>query len=113
MCWPRALAAVTPSLELGTDVALSGNNRLRAFLRGDITLANTKDVFVDATFNGADFSDGTFRNYGLIGDNIRSLAAGATIYSNDNRMYFSIGYRGDWADSLKGNVGTIDFGIRF
>ncbi|WP_411958428.1 hypothetical protein [Paracoccus homiensis] len=106
--------SATPSVEIGTDIGTDDRTRMRAYLRGEMTFANTDEVFVNATFNGASAADGTFRNYSEISDRTRRLLAGMTFYDEDGSSYLSVGYQGEWG--RKGTVGHtagLSFGMRF
>lgn len=108
------MLSATPSVEIGTDIGTDDRTRMRAYLRGEMTFANTDEVFVNATFNGASAADGTFRNYSEISDRTRRLLAGMTFYDEDGSSYMSVGYQGEWG--RKGTVGHtagLSFGMRF
>ena len=102
-----------PSLEIGADIALNAKDKLRAYLRGEVSFANKDDVYIDATFAGASPLDGTFRNYSGISSVTRSVIAGAAIYSSDNSAFVSAGYQGDWGDALRSHSANLSFGFRF
>ena len=106
--------SATPSVELGTDIATDGQNRMRAYLRGEMTFSNADDVYVNATFPGADPSDGTFRNYSQISDRTRRLKAGMTFYGKDGDGYMNVGYQGEWGrQGTVGHTASLSFGMRF
>ncbi|MCF3973213.1 autotransporter outer membrane beta-barrel domain-containing protein [Paracoccus salsus] len=105
--------SATPSVEIGADMQVDDRNRMRAYLRGEMTFANADDVYVNAAFPGTSPEDGTFRNYSQISDRTRRLKAGVTFYSDDNTGYMSVGYQGEWGRDTVGHTASLSFGMRF
>lgn len=105
--------SATPSLEVGADIALNAKDKIRAYLRGEVSFSNADDVYIDGTFAGASPLDGTFRNYSGISEMTSSVIAGAVIYSTDNSAFVSAGYQGSWGDDLRSHSANVNFGFRF
>ena len=105
--------SATPYLEVGVDMQAETATPVRAFLRGEVSFTNTDDIFVNATFPGADAADGTFRNYSRISDRTRRLTGGMTFYNKDNSAYMSVGYQGEWGRDTVGHTASLGFGMRF
>jgi hypothetical protein len=107
------LLSATPSLEMGLDLQSSDTMRMEAYLRGEVSLTNKDDVFVNATFAGASQADGVYRNYSAIGDVTGRVNAGLTFSDSDNTIRATVGYQGQWSKDTVGHAASASFGFRF
>lgn len=105
----------TPSLEVGAQIAnpYSGT-QFRPFVKVGLSLFNKEYLGLDATFEGAPSSAGTFTGVGSINKAMANLTAGLEIVDPQNGFDVRLTYDGHFGkDDVQAHSGSARLAVRF
>ena len=103
--------SVTPMLEIGTQVRLSGGGVARPFLKGGITWRDSDSFVTSATFLGAPDA-APFAVTSSIDEVTADIAAGLDLITPSDTT-FRLQYDGQFGDTIQQHIGSAKLSVRY
>jgi hypothetical protein len=107
--------AATPSLELGAQFTDAASGiQFRPYVRLGVTHYSESTLGVDATWQGAPASAGTFTALSDLDQTVGNITAGLDIVDPDDRFDVRMSYDGRFGDdNIQSHAGTVRAGIHY
>jgi hypothetical protein len=107
--------AASPTLELGAQFTDPGTGvQLRPYLRAGVTQFSESTLGVNATWDGAPASAGTFSGISDLDRTIGNFAAGLDIVDPTDKFDLRLNYEGRFGnDNIESHSGSVRAGIRY
>ncbi|TDH38124.1 hypothetical protein E2A64_03070 [Pseudohoeflea suaedae] len=105
---------ITPSLETGFEYTDPATGVVyRPHLGAGVTVYNRDYLGVDATFEGAPASAGTFRATSDLDQVTANFSAGLDIRDPDDQFGLRLSYEGRIGERTESHAGKLEFGVKF